>query len=146
MARVGDFPDSNVLPGSLGSRIGRGSVLSTPAEVVTSLLTYTDWWQPSTTSVLHVGLGRRDRGLTDPFRPGLLDTLEERTELSHRMQAVDERDRHLLFLWYVSQLEAADIARSLGISRRQCFRRRARAIRTIVELGHERHGASVATA
>ena len=121
-------------------------MLSTPAEVVTSLLIYTDWWQPSTTSVLHVGLGRRDRGLTDPFRPGLLDTLEERTELSHRMQAVDERDRHLLFLWYVRQLEAADIARSLGISRRQCFRRRARAIRTIVELGHERHGASVATA
>jgi DNA-directed RNA polymerase specialized sigma24 family protein len=121
-------------------------MLSTPAEVVTSLLTYTDWWQPSTTSVLHVGQGRRDQGLTGPFRPGLLETLDERTELSQRMQAVDERDRRLLFLWYVRQLEATDIARSLGISRRQCFRRRARAIRAIVEFGYEREDGSVGAA
>jgi DNA-directed RNA polymerase specialized sigma subunit len=53
------------------------------------------------------------------------------------MQFLRESDRRLLYLWYVVQLSAVDIARALGISRRQCFRRRASAIRRIVELGDE---------
>jgi DNA-directed RNA polymerase specialized sigma subunit len=48
-----------------------------------------------------------------------------------------DRDRKLLLLWYVKQLAVEDIARALRISRRQCFRRRAHAIRKIVELGDE---------
>jgi hypothetical protein len=47
-------------------------------------------------------------------------------------------DRRLLYLWYVVQLPASRIAQLVGISRRQCFRRRASAIRRIVELGDER--------
>ena len=43
------------------------------------------------------------------------------------------RDRRLLYLWYLRQLPAHEIARELRISRRQCFRRRATAIRAIVE-------------
>jgi DNA-directed RNA polymerase specialized sigma subunit len=109
-------------------------VLSTPDRVVWALLTYTDWWQPVTSSIYKVG-GRRGGAATDGIRDGLLDTLSERTELCRRMQMIDERDRRLLHLWYVRQLPATEIARELSISRRQCFRRRAAAVRTIAELG-----------
>jgi hypothetical protein len=49
------------------------------------------------------------------------------------MQLVEDRDRRLLHLWYVRQETVEDIARALRISRRQCFRRRSAAIRTIVD-------------
>jgi DNA-directed RNA polymerase specialized sigma24 family protein len=111
--------------------------LASPAEVVWGLLTYTDWWQPPTASVLQVGGARRSSGFTDGFSVGLLDHLDERAELRKRMQILRESDRHLLYLWYVAQLSVVDIASALGISRRQCFRRRASAIRRIVELGDE---------
>ena len=42
------------------------------------------------------------------------------------------RSRRILFLWYVKQLPAQDISKQVGISRRQCFRRRARAIRILL--------------
>lgn len=109
--------------------------LSSPQEVVRALLRYTDWWQPFTTSVLEVAASRRGRHVGDGIRPGLLETLDERTELQRRMQGIGERDRHLLFLWYVKQLEVREIARTLRISRRQCFRIRARAIQQLVEAG-----------
>jgi hypothetical protein len=109
-------------------------VLSTPEAVVRALLTYTDWWQPTTASIYRVG-GRRGTFGTDGIRPGLLDTLPERDELCRRMEQVEERDRRLLYLWYLRQLPAHDIARELRISRRQCFRRRAAAVWKIVELG-----------
>jgi DNA-directed RNA polymerase specialized sigma24 family protein len=51
------------------------------------------------------------------------------------MQHVSEAERRVLFLWYVRQLAVEDISKELRISRRQCFRRRASAIRKIVELG-----------
>jgi DNA-directed RNA polymerase specialized sigma subunit len=71
----------------------------------------------------------------DGLRTGLLESLDVRAELCRRVSKLEDRDRDLLFLWYVVQLVAEDIAKALGISRRQCFRRRARAIRRIVELG-----------
>ncbi len=110
-------------------------MLQSAREVIRTLVTYTDWWQPSSTSVLQVGVARRSNDLAEGFRPGLLDTLDERTELSRRMQSVEERDRYLLFLWYVQQLEVADIARRVGLSRRQCFRRRTKTIRSLVDDG-----------
>ncbi len=109
-------------------------MLSTPERVVWALITYTDWWQPVTSSLYKVGQ-RRGNTATDGIRGGLLDTLAERTELCRRMQLIGERDRRLLHLWYVRQLPANEIARELSISRRQCFRRRAAAIRKIAELG-----------
>jgi DNA-directed RNA polymerase specialized sigma subunit len=69
----------------------------------------------------------------DGIGVGLLDRLDERAELRRRMKVLRESDRRLLYLWYVAQLPAASIAQALGISRRQCFRRRASAIRQIVE-------------
>jgi DNA-directed RNA polymerase specialized sigma subunit len=110
-------------------------VLDSATDVVRCLLTYTDWWQPATSSVYHVGVARRDKNLSEGFRSGLLDHLNERTELRQRMEQIEERDRHLLVLWYVEQLPVEDISRELGISRRQCFRRRSHAIRTIVQAG-----------
>ena len=118
-------------------------MLSTPRQVVWALITYTDWWQPNTSSVYHVGK-LRGSFVSDGIRGGLLDTLPEREELCRRMQRIAERDRLLLFLWYLRELPAIDIARELRISRRQCFRRRAAVIRRIVDLG-ESSVASVST-
>jgi DNA-directed RNA polymerase specialized sigma24 family protein len=107
------------------------SLLPSPSHVAWALITYTDWWQPSTSSVYRIG--GRGRRLAEGINPRVLDGLALRSELCRRMDALDERDRHLLFLWYVRQLAVDDIARELGISRRQCFRLRARAIRTLVD-------------
>lgn len=109
-----------------------GDLLSSSDQVVRALLTYTDWWQPSTTSVLQVA---RRSSEHPGIREGLLDTLDERSELCRRMEDLRESDRQLLVLWYVRQVSVDDIADALDISRRQCFRRRARAVRRIVELG-----------
>jgi DNA-directed RNA polymerase specialized sigma24 family protein len=106
-----------------------------PAEVIRGLLTYTDWWQPATTSVLQVGPARRASEIRDGIRDGLLDSVDLRAELCRRMQQVGPVDRMILFLWYIRQLSAQDIARAVGVSRRQCFRRRARAIRAVVDAG-----------
>jgi hypothetical protein len=106
-------------------------VLDTHDAVVRALITYTDWWQPSTASIMQVG--RRHGIGHDGIRPGLLDTLDLRAELCRRMQLVGDRDRELLYLWYVRQDPVEDIARALRVSRRQCFRRRSAAIRTIVD-------------
>lgn len=117
-------------------------MLGSREEVIGSLIRYTDWWQPSTSSVLQVGWARRGSVLTDGIRPGLLDTLDERAELCRRMRRIDDTDRRILFLWYVKQLPAQDISTQVGISRRQCFRRRARAIRIL--LGEEAQERAVA--
>jgi DNA-directed RNA polymerase specialized sigma24 family protein len=110
-------------------------VLDDAYRVIRCLLTYTDWWQPNTTSIYRVGSAGRDRLLAEGIRTGLLEHLDERSELCRRMLELPDPDRQVLILWYVRQLPAGDIARELGISRRQTFRRRASAIRKIVELG-----------
>jgi hypothetical protein len=111
-----------------------------PREVIRGLVTYTDWWQPSTSSVFQVGPARRAQGYTDGIPPGLLGSIDERAELCARMQQVEARDRLLLFLWYVRQLAVDEIAPIVKLSRRQCFRRRAAAIREIVKLGDPERG------
>ncbi|MGH2704410.1 MAG: DUF1492 domain-containing protein [Actinomycetota bacterium] len=110
-------------------------MLTSPPEVVRCLITYADWWQPSSASVLKVGAARRQKDLPEGIPHQLLDGIDERSELCRRMQHLREADRHILFLWYVTQLPVDDIAQKVGVSRRQCFRRRAGAIRTIVRLG-----------
>lgn len=114
---------------------GRATYLFSPNQVIRALITYTDWWQPHSTSVMEVGRTRHAFG--DGIPQGLLSTLDERTELCWRMRQVSERDRLLLFLWYVRQVTADEASKELGISRRQVFRRRATAIRKIVELGEQ---------
>jgi DNA-directed RNA polymerase specialized sigma subunit len=85
---------------------------------------------------MQVGAMRRSgRAFADGIRPGLISTIDIRSELSRRMKQLDDRDRTLLFLWYVRQLAAADIAKAIRTSRRHCFRLRASAVRKIVDLG-----------
>jgi DNA-directed RNA polymerase specialized sigma subunit len=108
-------------------------MLASREQVIGSLVRYTDWWQPTTSSVLQVGWARRGGDAADGIRQGLLETLDERAELCRRMHKIDETDRRILFLWYVRQLQAQDISKEVGISRRQCFRRRARAIRVLTD-------------
>jgi DNA-directed RNA polymerase specialized sigma subunit len=113
-------------------------MLSTHDQVVWALLTYTDWWQPTTASVYPIK--RRGSSASDGIREGLLDTMSGREELCRRMRSIKEQDRRLLYLWYMRQLSAIDIAKDLGISRRQCFRRRSAVIRHIIELGDDVEG------
>lgn len=122
-------------------RSSMSGLLTHPAGVVFALLRYTDWWQPGTSSVIQVGAARRNLSHSDGIPLGLLGTLDERAELCRRMQQLSEAERSVLFLWYVRQLAVEDIAKELRISRRQCFRRRASAIRKIVELGEPRRAA-----
>ena len=117
------------------SRVGGFPSLAHADQVIRCLLTYTDWWQPNTTSVYYVGRAGRDRVLAEGIRPGLLEHLDERSELCKRMQRLTDRDRRLLFLWYLEQRAVDEIAKELKISRRQCFRRRREAIQAIIEAG-----------
>ena len=103
------------------------------SDVVRALIRFTDWWQPITSSILQVGDARRSSGYSDGIRDGLLDTMDERSELSRRVRELDDRDRRILFLWYVKELPAHEVAREVGISRRQCFRRRSASLRALVD-------------
>lgn len=105
-------------------------------DVIRALITYTDWWQPFSSSVLQVGQARRGGNeFGDGIRQGLFDTMDVRAELCERTRSLDARDRSLLFLWYVRQLPVEEIAKELRISRRHCFRRRAAAVHAIVNFG-----------
>jgi DNA-directed RNA polymerase specialized sigma subunit len=115
-------------------------VLDTRRDVITALVRYTDWWQPVTSSILMAGAARRSNDFSDGIRDGLLDSLDERAELRARMARLTERDRRVLFLWYVRELEVSEIARVLKLSRRQCFRIRAAAIDQLVEQGEAEPG------
>lgn len=119
----------------------RASVLCSPVEVVSALVTYTDWWQPGTASIIQVGAARRSTGHSDGMPASLLSGLDVRDQLCRRMEHLEARDRRLLFLWYVAQRSVDEIAGDLRISRRQCFRRRAATIRKLVELGDPRWAA-----
>ena len=110
-------------------------MLDTRRDIITALVRYTDWWQPVTSSILVAGAARRSNEFSDGIRDGLLDSLDERAELRRRMACLTERDRRVLFLWYVMELEVSEIARVLQLSRRQCFRIRATAINRLVEQG-----------
>ncbi len=110
-------------------------LLASEGGVVRGLLRYTDWWQPSTSSVIEVGHSRRTRNGHDGLHPGLVDSLDERSELRRRFLLLPERDRLVLILWYLRELAVGEIAQELGVSRRQCFRLRGSAIRRVVQLG-----------
>jgi DNA-directed RNA polymerase specialized sigma24 family protein len=112
-----------------------GSCLTSPRDVILALVTYTDWWQPASTSVMQVGPARRGQGSQDGLPAGLVGSLDVRSELARRMQHLSERERALLFHWYVRQLPVSEVAGALDVSRRHCFRLRVGAIRKLVELG-----------
>jgi len=110
-------------------------MLDTQSQVIWALVTYTDSWQPTTTSLMRFTGSRRRPEHSDGLRAGLLETLEERTETGRRMSRLSDREREILFLWYVAQRPVNEIARAVGVSPRQCFRLRARSIKRVIELG-----------
>ena len=138
---AGDFPGCRVVHNPYRNYSREKCVLSTAKQVIWCLLTYTDWWQPSSASILLVGAARRGGERTDGIHPGLVETLDERTELCRRVARISERERQVLFLWYMRQLPVREIATALGVSIRQCQRTRAKAIARIVELGSEERAA-----
>jgi DNA-directed RNA polymerase specialized sigma subunit len=114
------------------SEVGK-SLLNSPAQVIRCLVTYPDWWQPLTSSFYKVVSIKRRGAANQGFREGLVESLDERTELCRRMHLLDKSDRFLLYLWYVRQAPVNEVSKESGLSRRQCFRRRASAIRTLAE-------------
>ncbi len=109
--------------------------------MIRCLLTYSDWAQPATGSIIQVGAARRANGAGDGFRQGLIETLDEREELRRRVWRLEDRARRVLFLWYMQQLEVQDIARAVRVSRRHVFRLRSQAVQRIVELGEPERAA-----
>lgn len=112
-------------------------MLDTPAQVVGCLITYTDWWQPPTGSVLEVP---RTRGRYEPartFRPGFVEELDQRAELRRRVAFLEQVDRRILYLYYVENRRPRDISLAVGLSTRQCTRRRKAAVDFLVEVGQE---------
>jgi DNA-directed RNA polymerase specialized sigma24 family protein len=69
----------------------------------------------------------------DPFHPGVIAGLEERAELARRLRRISDRDRLLVFLWYVEGWPVPDIAAHLGISRVHCYRVRDRALGAMLD-------------
>jgi RNA polymerase sigma factor (sigma-70 family) len=59
--------------------------------------------------------------------------LEEQKELTRRLRRLAERDRLLLFLWYVEEWPVSEIAEHLQISRVHCYRLRDRALDKLTE-------------
>lgn len=110
-------------------------MLDSRREVIRCLITYTDWAQPISASIIKTGAGQRTTEHNDGLRPGLLETIEERFELCRRVEQLSDRERLVLFFSYVEQLPVAEIARRAEISYRYCNRVRARAIQRIMDLG-----------
>ncbi len=68
---------------------------------------------------------------TDPFLPGFLSDLDERLELTRRLKRLPDRERLLLFLWYIEGAPVTSISGTLGLSRAHCYRLRNQALRTL---------------
>ena len=100
------------------------SLFATPAGVISLLRRYREVFDPKTTSVLLVSRQGFDPS-QGPFRAGFLSRLDEREELRRRMaDRLAERERKLLFLWYVVELRPGDVARTIRVSRVHCYRLR----------------------
>lgn len=112
--------------------------MDTRQDLIRCLVTFADWWQPTTTSVLSMRSVPTPRDPSrDPFQPGLLDRIEERAELHRRLAHLEPRDREILFHFYVSSLPASEVAERTGLSIRQCFRRRNRALDELLAVGQD---------
>ena len=101
------------------------------SDLVRALARYGDEAGPRTGSVMFVG-GAPPRS-RDPFHPGVIAGLEERAELARRLRRLSDRDRLLVFLWYVEGWPAPQIAEHLGISRVHCYRVRDRALGAMLD-------------
>lgn len=111
-------------------------MLDTEPDVIRCLVTYTDWWQPTTTSVMTTQGTKRSGDVPPTFKPGFVESIDERWELEWRLGWLDEVDVELLYLYYVANRPAAEIADTVGLSIRQCARRRKEAVAAIADLAY----------
>ncbi|MCA1834367.1 MAG: DUF1492 domain-containing protein [Actinobacteria bacterium] len=116
-------------------------MFETVGEVVGALKKFSDFYQPRTNSVLAMSGNGRDPH-ADPFRGGFIDSLEVRTELLRRLASLDERDRTVVMLWYVSEEPVKEMTARLGISRATLYRLRDRALQEMVETVDDRKEAT----
>jgi DNA-directed RNA polymerase specialized sigma24 family protein len=120
-------------------------MFETPLAVAVALRRYGELFDPRTGSVIGVSRGGRHWS-GDPFQPGFLGAVEERTELARRMTArLQPRERLLLVLWYVSDMPPTLIARQLEVSRVHCYRLRDKALRALCD-AHRAEGSPAAKA
>ncbi|GFP25381.1 hypothetical protein HKBW3S43_01132 [Candidatus Hakubella thermalkaliphila] len=113
-------------------------MLDTRQEVVRALVTLPDYYQIKSSSLITI-LARKkyyDKG-RDPFGRKFLDNLEVRYELLRRLALLDERERNLLFMWYIETKPVVEIARKLHISRMHCYRLRLKALDNIISMNSE---------
>ena len=109
-------------------------MFETPLAVAVALRRYGDYFDPRTGSVIAPSRTGHDH-TCDPFQPGFLSGVEERAELARRMAArLKPRERLLLVLWYVSDMQATAIARHLNVSRVHCYRLRDQALRALCDV------------
>jgi len=113
----------------VGVRAG-GRGLSDVAGVVGALVRFGHSTGPRTRSVVFAG-GKPPGDDPDPFLPGFLSDLDERTELTRRLKRLPDRERLLLFLWYIEGTPVTSISGTLGLSRAHCYRLRNQALRTL---------------
>lgn len=108
-------------------------LFETPAGVISMLQRYRDVFEPKTTSLLLVSRQPFDPS-QGPFRSGFIARLDEREELRRRMaERLAERERKLLFLWYVVELRPGEIARRIHVSRVHCYRLRKDALSALCD-------------
>ena len=113
------------------------------SEVIRALTRYGDEAGPRTGSVMIIdGAPARSR---EPFHPGVIAGLEERAELGRRLRRLSDRDRLLVFLWYVEGWPAPMIAARLGISRVHCYRVRDRSLGAMLDEAGSNESSSAST-
>lgn len=80
-----------------------------------------------------VFVSRRTKRL-NPQPPGFgVAALDERARLIRNLRRLSERDRLLLFLWYVEEWPVVRVADHLGLSRVHCYRLRDKALDLLVD-------------
>ena len=107
-------------------------MFGTVGDVVRGLRAFRDHYGARSSSVMHMTSTTTDVD-ADPFRRGYLDSLTMRSQLLRRLSALDERERAVLLLWYVSDQPVRAICERLGLSRSHCYRLRDRALGTMLD-------------
>ncbi|HEX9713373.1 MAG TPA: sigma factor-like helix-turn-helix DNA-binding protein [Actinomycetota bacterium] len=108
-------------------------MFETVGQVARTLKAFRDYYQPKSSSVA-IFNGKKTTDVdADPFRRGFIDNLDLRTELLTRLSSLDERERSILMLWYVSDLPVRTICEQLGLSRSHAYRLRDRALSLMLD-------------
>lgn len=107
-------------------------MFQTVGDVMRALKAFREHYDPRSRSVMLIASTTTDVD-AEPFRRGFLESLTLRTELLRRLSALDERERAVLMLWFVSDLGVRTICARLRLSRSNCYRIRDRALLAMLD-------------